>query len=133
MASPQLVEVRGKVFFVCDYTGALITKRYFIPCGKDLKKKQGSYASLPILLRAVLEEEHGKYTDRFQKIKQDCEVFFTQPDIPVATRVDEEDLPLSDSDVLNKMRELDMGAAWFYVEGAETAERPKKKVKRSKK
>jgi len=80
-----------------------------------------------------LEEEHGKYTDRFQKIKQDCEAFFTQPDIPVATRVDEEDLPLSDSDVLNKMRELDMGAAWFYVEGAETAERPKKKVKRSKK
>lgn len=133
MASPQVVEVRGKVFFVCDYTGALIHKRYFIPCGKDLKKKQGSYATLPILLRAVLDEEHGRYTDRFNKIKQDCEIFYTQPDIPILPAIDVEDLPLSDHDLVHKMGVLDMGGAWFYVDGAELCERPKKKVKRSKK
>lgn len=133
MASPQIVEVRGKSYFVCEYTGALLEERYFIPHGKDLKKKQGSYASLPILLRAVLDEEHGVYTDRFNKIKHDCEVFYTQPDIPVLPRIEVDDLPLSHGEVLNYMRNLDMGPAWMYVPGAEKVERPKKKQKRAKK
>ena len=76
----QVVVVRGKEYFVCSYTGALLTQHFFIPHGKNLTQREGCFATLPVLLRAVLDEENGEYTEKFQRIKHDCEVFFTQPD-----------------------------------------------------
>ena len=128
MAS-QPVLVRGKAYFVCEYTGALVQQMYFVPFGKDLKQKERCFATLPILLRAILEEEGGEYTDRFQKIKHDCEVFFVQPDIPVHPPLPVERTPLSPNEFLEYAEELELGLSWTLVEKAVPAEKKRKPKK----
>lgn len=130
----QIVTVRGKTYFVCDYTGAPVQQRFFIPYGKDLKQKQGCYATLPILLRAVLEEENGEYTRRFEKIKHDCEVFFVQPDIPVQPPLPVEEVPLSTAEFVEYAEKMDLGLSWTLVPKSIPIEtKPKsKKIKTSK-
>lgn len=128
MAS-QLVIVRGTPYFVCEYTGALVQQMYFVPFGKDLKQKERCFATLPILLRAILDEEDGKYTDRFQKIKHDCEVFYVQPDIPVQPPLPTEKVPLTPDQFTEYAEQLELGLSWTLVEKAASAEKKRKTKK----
>lgn len=107
--------IRGNDFFVCDYTGALISYRYYIPDGRQ---KIGSFCTLPVLLRSVFEEEGCKYTARFKKVKSDVEEHFFQPDVPLQPELKMEDFPVSD--LFRYLEQLDKGAAWTLVKGAQT-------------
>lgn len=126
----QLVKVRGEMFFVCEYTGALVRHYYSIRSGKNLEIEEGCFATLPILLRAVLDEEGGDYSERFQKIKHDCEVFYVQPDIPVQPPLKE--FPLSQNELAEYAEKMELGMSWLLVDKASTYE-PKKKRPRNKK
>lgn len=129
MASPQVVRVRGEKFFVCEYTGALLKHYYSIRSGKNLQTEEGCFATLPILLRAVLEEEGGKFSERFQQIKHNCEVFYVQPDIPVQPPL--EDFPLSQNELSEYAERMELGMSWLLVDKASTFQEPKKKKRRT--
>lgn len=121
--------IRDKHFFLCQYTGAPLKKRYFIPAGRGLKKKEGAYATLPIALRHVYEQEGGA-TERFSQIKTRLEKYFDQPDIPLQPIISAEEVPLSESTLEDYLFQMDMGRAWMDVPKAETvaeAVRPSKK------
>lgn len=123
----QTVSVRGKKYFVCEYTGALMTTHYSIPYGKNLSQRTGCFVTLPVLLRSVLDEEGGVYSDRFQKIKHDCEVFYTQPDIPVQPPLSEEQCPLGMDALCDYLEKLDLGMSWTLVPNSVPISKPKKK------
>jgi len=108
----QVLKVRDRQWFVCDYTGAFLQTRYFIPFGKGLRKKQGCYGTLPILLRAVLEQE-GK--ERMEEVKKVVENYYNQPDIPIQPALAKEELPLSPEQFDLYVRQIDMGQAWLLV------------------
>ena len=107
--------IRGNDFFVCDYTGVLISYRYYIPEGRQ---KIGAFCSLPVLLRYVFEQEGCKHTARFKKVKSDIEEHFLQPDVPIAPELKMEDFPVSD--LFRYLEQLDKGMAWTLVKGAQT-------------
>lgn len=127
----QVVVVRGKEYFVCSYTGALIAHHYFIPHGKNLSQRTGCFATLPILLRSVLDEEQGEFTERFQKIKHDCEIFFTQPDIPVQPPLPADQCPVGSEAFVEYLEVLDLGLSWTLVPNS-VAIPKKKKTKKQK-
>lgn len=127
----QTVTVRNKRYFVCEYTGALLTAYYAIPFGKNLTQKTGCYATLPVLLRAVLDEEDGKFTERFQKVKHDCEVYYTQPDIPVQPALPDEQCPLGVDALSDYLEQMELGLSWTLVPQPEP-EKHRKKAKTSK-
>jgi hypothetical protein len=108
----QVLKVRDRQWFVCDYTGAFLQTRYFIPFGKGLRKKQGCYGTLPILLRAVLEQE-GK--EKMEEVKVVIENYYNQPDIPIQPPLAKEELPLSHEQFDLYLRQLDMGQAWLLL------------------
>lgn len=126
----QTVKVRGQTYFVCEYTGALLTSYYPIPCGKNLAERQGCYATLPVLLRAVLDEEGGQFTERFQRIKHDCEVFYMQPDIPVQPALPRDQCPLGVDALSDYLEQLELGLSWTLV--PVLAPLPEKRAKKSK-
>jgi hypothetical protein len=129
----QRVIVRNVEYFVCSYTGALIESYYFIPFGKNLAQQTGCYATLPILLRAVLDEEKGVFTERFQKIKHDCEVFYTQPDIPVQPPLPAEQCPLGTNALQEYLETLDLGMSWTLVSNGISVTDKKQKKQKTKK
>lgn len=128
----QYFSVRGKSFFVCDYTGAPIEKRFFIPVGKYLKGKEGCYATLPILLRAVFEKQGNQRNHLFEKIKSDCESFYNQPNIPMAPALEPERLPLSIDQLSDYLLEIDMGAGWMLVPNCQMISDKVQPIKRRK-
>jgi len=128
----QVAEVRGKRFFICDYTGAPIEKRYFVPSGRFNRGKMYCCATLPILLRLLYEEEGGRETPTFYKFKTLLEEYFHQPDIPVQPPLPPEKVPLSKSELFDYLLELDQGEAWLHVDNAHeiaSAEPVNKKIK----
>jgi len=111
---PQVVNVRGKRYFVCDYTGAPLSECYFIPSGKDNRAKLGTFATLPIMMRAVYEKEGGM-TDEFKRIKTTAEGYFGQPDIPLHRSIPVEQVPMSKAELERELDNADMGLAWLRV------------------
>lgn len=110
------LSLRGKKYFVCEYTGGPCATRFFVPTGKLLRGKQGCYATLPILLRHQAELLGGENTEAFRKLKQDLESFYNQPDIPLAPVLLPEAVPLSQEELRRYIEELEMGQAWLLVQ-----------------
>lgn len=109
---PEVRTVRGKSFFLCNYTGAFLTRGYSFPVGKKLTKKEGIYVSLPVMLRHL----HETCTpDDFEAKKRVLEVFYQQPDIPLAPVLDLERVPLSQLELDDYLMSIDMGHAWLQV------------------
>lgn len=119
---PQHFTVRGESFFVCDYTGAPILKRYFVPAGKYLKRKEGCYATLPILLRHMYELWGKDDMKEFDRLKETLQEFYVQPDIPMQPTLAIEKVPLSKDELRDYMLELDMGLGWLLVPKSEQIE-----------
>lgn len=132
MSQAQIVRLRGLRFFVCEYTGALIGKRYFVPTGKKLRGKEGCFASLPILLRAYSEK--GLSPTAFGNLKKRVLDFYDQEDIPTAPVLNTAFLPMSDA-ALTEFHEAVAGqTAWMRVEGAQDVDEvaDKKRTKRAR-
>ena len=110
----QKKTIKGVTYFVCQYTNAVIAARYFIPVGK-YNRKERSFATLPVLLRAVFEEEGEKETVKYLDVKKTVETYFNQPDIPIQTKLDPEKKPLSEDELFDYLEEIDCGAAWLEV------------------
>lgn len=115
---PVTCEIRGRRFFVCQYTGALITTRFFVPTGntKLSKGKEGCYATLPVALRAVFEEEGNQATDRFKEAKDKMEQFFNQPNIPMQQDLATDFIPLQGESLTSYLSAMEMGLAWLDVQ-----------------
>jgi len=126
---PQVVNVRGKRYFVCDYTGAALDECYFIPSGKDNRAKTGSFATLPIMMRAVYEKEGGT-TEEFNAIKKRAEHYFNQPNIPLHPIIDAARVPLSRTELEDELAKTDMGLAWQKVAKARPVPRDRRWKKR---
>lgn len=127
----QLVQIQDEPFFICQYTGAPCTQRYFIPTGPTKRGKYGTFATLPIALRAII----GNPEFDFGKTKILLEQWYQQPDIPVQPALDKSRVPLSSDELELYCMELEMGDGWLRVPKAQTAastnkpdvERPKRK------
>lgn len=116
----MLHRIRNKEFYICDYTGAPINTKYFIPCkGEEV----GCYASLPVLLRHQFELLGDGPS--FEEVKREVEDYWNQPDIPLAPVIEEERVPLTRIELDKEMVKLPMGLAWYFVE--------KPKLKKAKK
>jgi hypothetical protein len=122
MQKAQIIDVRGKRFYVCQYTGALINQRYFVPSGRVNRGKEGCFATLPILLRALYEMEGEQITKRFADTKKLLESYFQQPDIPMQPALPVEKLPLSSAQLADYLVQLDQGQAWLRVPKAQSVE-----------
>ncbi len=113
---PQIVTFRGENYFVCDYTGALIKQRFFIPDGIDQNGKVGCYCTLPVLLRAV----YDRGVDEFElaDLKDDLQKFYDQPDIPLQQALTT--FPIgSQSDLVTYLSGIDKGQSWVLVKGSQ--------------
>lgn len=111
------VTIRGKTFVLCDYTGAPLEKYYYVPEGK---KQRGCYATLPILLRAeweALPQPVLHFSHQFEKLKEEVEQYYNQPDIPMAPTLSSECIPLSKEELRAYLQRLDtgMGESWLLV------------------
>ena len=135
-----VITLRGKSYFVCEYTGAPCAVRYFIPSGKNGRGKLRCFASLPIMLRCIYEEQGNEFTADYSDVKRIVEEFYLQPDIPMAPALPVDRVPLSAAELDDYLLEGDMGMAWLHVgkglkiEDApvvkSTPKRPKKRLKR---
>jgi len=112
MKKAQIAKVREKRFYLCEYTGAPIKRRYFFP-GK--KEKIGTFASLPIMLRHVHDT---KGFEAYEEMKQKAEKYYLQPNIPLAPQLDAKEVPLSKRELKVYMEKVPMGLAWLKVEKA---------------
>jgi hypothetical protein len=119
---PQVVNVRGKRYFICDYTGAPLDSCYFIPTGKDNRAKRGTFATLPIMMRAIHDAEGG-VTENYKDIKKRAEAYFNQPDIPLHPVIHAERVPLSGEELAIELAGADMGLAWRKVGKARSVPR----------
>lgn len=135
-STPQTVTIRGNNYFVCEYTGAPITARYFLPTGKKFTGKAHCCATLPILARVLLDDAKGDLQNpKFQEQLGVLRTFYKQDAIPVAPAVPAEQAGIGFdlTAYLNKPSGVDLGASWLFVAGAQTIEdylgkqRPKKK------
>lgn len=115
MSHPQVVEYNGERWFVCDYTGQLVRGRYYVPEGGE---KRGCFATLPILLRALVE--NGAEPEEFGEIKETLLDHFNQPDIPVQPALARKPLG-HNCDLATYLSELEQGQSWMLVEGKELA------------
>lgn len=115
MLKAQVVEVRGRRFYVCQYTGALVTQRFFVPTGRLRRGKDGCFATLPILLRALFEDEGNQATPRYARTKTLLEDYYNQPNIPMQPALDVQRVPLSAQQLADYLVELDKGQAWLHV------------------
>jgi hypothetical protein len=118
---PQIVTLRGKTFFVCEYTGVFIKKRFFIPFGNKNKKKRGCYATLPILFRA-LHEELDNFPEAFEVEKKRIMAFYEQPNVPVAPALEDTVIPLDSDEFKTYLEEIEMGSAWLKIRKGQTME-----------
>lgn len=125
---PTIVTVRDKRWYVCDYTGAPCEKRYYIPAGKLLRQRKGCFATLPIALRWVHDQE-GSKTEEYYKTKRLLEQFWGQPDIPLPPPLSRSDIPLSETELYDYIDKFEMGKSWMLVPKA----LPLPEKKRSKK
>ena len=128
---PTIVTVRDKRWYVCDYTGAPCEKRYFIPAGKLNRQRRGCFATLPIALRWVHDQE-GSKTEEYYRVKKLLEQFWSQPDIPLPPHLPRSAIPLSEGELEVYIDEFEMGKAWRLVPKAlplPEKKRPKKKLK----
>ena len=108
---PVIVSVRDKRYYVCEYTGAPTSHRFFIPSGKSSRQKVGCFANLPIALR-WLHEQEGGFTEEFDRVKRAMDAFYGQPDIPLAPILSKARVPLSETELDEYMEEMEMGLAW---------------------
>ena len=104
---------RGTKYFVCEYTGAFITERYYLGKGR---KKTGCYVTLPVMLRAILDNE-GQAA--FIKAKALAEEQYDQPDIPLQTALGAEHAPMSTARLCVYLREIELGENWQLVPGSQ--------------
>lgn len=128
---PTIVTVRDKRWYVCDYTGGPCEKRYFIPAGPKLRGKLGCFATLPIALRWLHNQEGGE-TEQYRKTKRILEDYWRQYDIPLAPHLPKASIPLSEGELEIYIDEFEMGKAWRLVPNAlkiPEKKRPKKKLK----
>jgi len=127
----QVVVVRGKQYFVCDYTGAFLEKAFYLPKGNN---KEGCFATLPILLRYYCDKFGGDMDSKeFIEVKQTVLEFFNQPDIPIAPVLKE--TPLSQNQLDGYVNLLELGSSWYLVPQAlyaDSMKRPKKRKKEKK-
>lgn len=103
---------------MCEYTGAPIANRFFIPTGSQKKGKIGCYATLPILLRAQLDKL-GPGAD-FDRLKLAVEEFYEHPDIPVQKALDFEKVPLSRDELSSYLDQLEMGPQWLMAKNGQS-------------
>ena len=120
----NLVSARGKRWWVCEYTGCCIFNRFFVPESKE-NEKHGTFATLPILLRAVMDQEGGE-TKEFLRIKQLCQDYYQHPDIPVQPALSPDKLPLNLDELAEYLSELDKGFAWMLADHGEVVPPVKK-------
>lgn len=118
--NPQVVQYQGEPYFVCDYTGALIKERFFIPSGNDNKAKEGSFVTLPVALRWL--QDSGKTPAEFAEAKDKLLQHFDQPDIPMQPPLDRfpVDRTMTLAEYLNNLPQ-GMGSSWLLVNGSEKA------------
>lgn len=110
------INIRGKKFFICEYTGALISKRYFYISNKE---KVGCFATLPILLRYLYDSVDAK---EFAVKKRELECQYFQPAIPIQPILLIDRVPLDELGLFTYLEEIDKGSAWLKVAGAEVAD-----------
>lgn len=129
MSAPQVVENNGQRYFVCDYTGALVKGRYSIPEGDE---RHGTYATLPILLRAVVD--NGADPEEFMEVKEKVMAHYNQPDIPIQPKLPLRPLGIN-MDLAGYLSQVDQGQSWFILPGKEMAEdyEPPQEGKRKRK
>ena len=130
--NPQVVQYQGEPWFVCDYTGALIKERFYVPSGSDNKEKVGSFATLPVALRYL--QETSETPSEFAQAKDNIEKHFDQPDIPVQPALERfpVDRTMTLAEYLNLLPQ-GMGSSWLLVNGSEKATEyapEKKKIKK---
>lgn len=118
--------VKGTPYFVCQYTGALIQTRFFVPVGKYARKER-AFATLPVCLRSIFEEEGEKTTEKYTKIKAELEAYFHQPDIPMQQKLPLAKRPLSEDELIEYLEGIDCGAAWLLVPGGQECQPSKKR------
>lgn len=116
---PQILTLWNRTFFVCEYTGVFIDKRYFIPFGNKNKKMRGCYATLPILLRALCDELEN-FPEAFEEEKKRILAFYEQPNVPVARKLDVSVIPLDSDEFDSYLDEIEMGPAWLKVRKGQT-------------
>ena len=113
---PLVVYKDGKPKFVCEYTGGLISERYFIP-SRRRPQKRGCYVTLPVLLRAHRNDPN------YEEIKAICEDYYDQLDIPMAPALPEASRPIADQRALSQyLDKLPMGCSWTLVRGSQNVE-----------
>ena len=83
---------------------------------KFSKGKEGCYATLPVALRAVFEEEGNQATDRFKEAKDKMEQFFNQPNIPMQQDLATDFIPLQGESLTSYLSAMEMGLAWLDVQ-----------------
>jgi hypothetical protein len=125
------VKFEGKYHFVCQYTGAPCSIRFFIPVGKN-NRKERCFATLPVLLRSIYEEEGEKFTPYFEQVKIDVESYFNQPDIPLQQKLSPEMRPLSEDKLFAYLEGIECGAAWLLVPNGEVCKPPPTKKRKIK-
>jgi hypothetical protein len=127
-ATPQVIVVRGQRFFVCEYTGAPISTRFYLPNttkdGKIGKGKTHCAATLPILARILLEKQKGEFNDVFKAQLQTLLDHYKQPAIPIA--------PPMDTEKYATFNEYVSAAdpAWLRVAGGQSIDEYKTKTKK---
>ncbi len=129
---PQTVFYQGSHWFVCDYTGALIKKRFFVPDGKDNSGRVGCFATLPVLLRHYADS--GIDQAELADLTADLLKFYDQEVIPIQPRLDS--FPItSQSDLVSYLSTVPQGQGWLLVEGGQAIEdyKPERKVVQQKK
>lgn len=137
VSEPQVVGVRGRKFFVCDYTGALIEHRFYVPLGKQGRIRSGAWVTLPVLLRDAFERAGSHITPEWDALKKKLEDHFGQPNIPMAPALPIDAVPLTPEQLRAYLGQIEQGEAWVRVEGREqvgdTVEvRPAKKPKKTR-
>ena len=120
---------------MCEYTGVLMSQRYYVPFGTKNKKKRGCYATLPILFRA-LQDELGEFPEAFEAEKTRILQFYHQPGAPIARELQETEIPLDSDEFISYLQDFEFGEAWLRVPFAQSIDEyllsQKSKRKRAK-
>ena len=116
MKSKFKIEIRGKKFFVCEYTGALIQNRYFY---EQEGQKVGTFVTLPVMLRFLHDNVDIK---EFARLKKQIEQQYFQPNIPIQPHLPVDKIPLDDMALFTYLESIEKGSAWLQVAGGESAQ-----------
>jgi len=124
---PQTTFYQGQNWFVCDYTGALIKDRFFVPDGKDNSGKVGCFCTLPVLLRHYADS--GVDQAELNDLTDDLCKFYDQESIPIQPRLG--GFPItSQSDLASYLSLVPQGQSWLLVNGSQSIDeyKPERKV-----